>query len=234
MTNCAPAYAQHIFDDMAEVFEKRLVTDLEYNCPWLMRDMLQRYITSDSMENMRMLDLGCGSGLCGRLLGEINPTIILTGVDISPKMIDITRSYDVYKNLLVEDIMLELERHHEYDLILCADTFLYIGALGAAMHHMYQSLVPGGLLIFSTEDLNSSPMRSQGSSCEFSIEHEPTGDMSQYLQLLSSARFAHSTEYITVLASMHGFEVLEVKDVIIRKEQAVPLPGKIYLLKKYI
>ena len=29
-----PEYAKRIFDDMAPVFEKRLVQDLGYNCPW--------------------------------------------------------------------------------------------------------------------------------------------------------------------------------------------------------
>jgi predicted TPR repeat methyltransferase len=32
-----PRYASLLFDDMAAVFEKRLVKDLQYDCPWRMK-----------------------------------------------------------------------------------------------------------------------------------------------------------------------------------------------------
>ena len=35
-----PAYASLIFDNMASVFEKRLVKDLHYDCPWRMKQLL--------------------------------------------------------------------------------------------------------------------------------------------------------------------------------------------------
>ena len=35
-----PQYASLIFDNMAEVFEKRLVQDLKYDCPWRMKRLM--------------------------------------------------------------------------------------------------------------------------------------------------------------------------------------------------
>jgi predicted TPR repeat methyltransferase len=51
-------------------------------------------------------------------------------------------------------------------------------------------------------------------------------------EMLTSARFAHSHPYILSLASTYAYEVVEVRDIIVRTEVSVPLPGKIYMLCK--
>lgn len=78
-TTAAPAYVQQVFDDLAETFEEKLVTHLEYRVPWLLVDALKRvepqvFAESASGEDdvhartWRVADVGCGTGLCGRLL----------------------------------------------------------------------------------------------------------------------------------------------------------------------
>ncbi|CAE7610809.1 unnamed protein product, partial [Symbiodinium microadriaticum] len=70
-----PNYARQIFDDMAPVFEHRLVEDLGYKCPWTMREALEALLAEGTVprpeSGWRVLDLGCGSGLCGRVLQDI-------------------------------------------------------------------------------------------------------------------------------------------------------------------
>lgn len=67
----APAYVQKVFDELAETFEEKLVTHLEYRVPWQLVDALQRQQPEGfgaAGSDWRVVDLGCGTGLCGRLL----------------------------------------------------------------------------------------------------------------------------------------------------------------------
>lgn len=78
-TKAAPAYVKEVFDELAESFEEKLVTHLEYRVPWLLVDALKRVeprvfslVGGDdgdvSPPQWRVADVGCGTGLCGRLL----------------------------------------------------------------------------------------------------------------------------------------------------------------------
>ena len=51
-------------------------------------------------------------------------------------------------------------------LILAADTFIYVGALGAVFALARRCLAPSGLLVFSIEDLDASPMRMRMTAVE--------------------------------------------------------------------
>jgi hypothetical protein len=110
------------------------------------------------------------------------------------------------------------------------------------------ALVPGGLFLFSTEDLDASPMRRApppipspaggggggsgspaGGGGKDEEEEEGPG-----VELLSSGRYAHSQRYIELLAAAHCFHMAQVHSLVIRTEAAVPLPGKIFLLQSLL
>lgn len=74
-TKAAPAYVKEVFDELAETFEEKLVTHLGYRVPWLLVDALKRVEPrvftlshSDESSQWQVADVGCGTGLCGRLL----------------------------------------------------------------------------------------------------------------------------------------------------------------------
>jgi predicted TPR repeat methyltransferase len=74
-----PTYAERIYDDMAEKFETKLVSHLGYRGPWDMEEMVASLLEESSCcaaapprmmpdtGSWRILDLGCGSGLVGRV-----------------------------------------------------------------------------------------------------------------------------------------------------------------------
>ena len=77
-------YVRAIFDDLACDFEHRLVHVLDYSVPWLLREQLRDYMSSSSSSshnnntcheiengNWTVLDLGCGSGLVGRVFADL-------------------------------------------------------------------------------------------------------------------------------------------------------------------
>jgi predicted TPR repeat methyltransferase len=63
-------------------------------------------------------------------------------------------------------------------------------------------------------------------------DNEPLGSVPGWgTQLLTSARFAHSNSYIEILANLYGFVILNMKIVILRTEDTVPLYGRLYVLQ---
>jgi predicted TPR repeat methyltransferase len=98
-----------------------------------------------------------------------------------------------------------------------------------------RALKLGGLLLFSTEDLDASPMRRSDRSTPTSTQSESCTEVPNVMEvgveLLSSARYAHSQSYIEAVAVRHGFYVARVEELIIRTEASVPLPGKIFVLQ---
>ena len=55
------------------------------------------------------------------------------------------------------------------DMIIVADTFIYVGTLGAVFVQIKQSLKKNGLFLFSIEDLDSSPMKIAATSDERTV-----------------------------------------------------------------
>mmetsp|Transcript_5049 Transcript_5049/g.8278 ORF Transcript_5049/g.8278 Transcript_5049/m.8278 type:complete len:556 (+) Transcript_5049:111-1778(+) len=289
-----PQYASLIFDDMAEVFEKRLVQDLKYDCPWRMQRLIDELLKTSNdllvplpsaVGQWRVLDIGCGSGLVGRLFTRLvglpplstqallQPTVLPTeeeregtakgkvstvrgletcaagpcmvGVDISEKMALLAQANGGYTVTLCDDLDKVLRcfgglgetgmQLQALDMVVAADTFLYVGPLEETFSLVSQALRLGGLFLFSTEDLDASPMRRPKLDTGGGIESErggtPNSEGSVGVELLSSARYAHSQGYIEQLAKLHGFLVMRVEELVIRTEASVPLPGKIFALQ---
>lgn len=123
--------------------------------------------SSDTLEQSRVLDLGCGYGWFVRWARE-NGASYVKGVDISEKMIEKAKSFDTdamiaatgeicYEKHDLERIMLD-EDHHcgSYDLVYSSLTFHYIEDLGRLFREIHSSLKKGngsakGKLVFSVE-----------------------------------------------------------------------------------
>lgn len=71
-------YVKTVFDDLAPVFESRLVDTLGYRVPWILHELvLEHFKTNDLMlmpeyvnKTMSILDLGCGTGLVGKCFSD--------------------------------------------------------------------------------------------------------------------------------------------------------------------
>nr|MBF0221660.1 tetratricopeptide repeat protein [Desulfobulbaceae bacterium] len=205
-TDSAPlSYVRELYDDFAGHFDKRLVEDLLYDIPRQFVDFLNEQ-RATQYPFQRMLDLGCGTGLCGQAFsGMVNS---ITGVDLSEKMIEKARSKDVYDALIQDDIISFVEGVNEpYDLIVAGDVLIYLGELESIFNRLANCLSENGRVLFSTECFDGKGYR-----------------------LCQSGRYAHSTSYVTKLAQENGLQVLAVKSVNSRKEHGAWIAGDIYLL----
>jgi predicted TPR repeat methyltransferase len=188
------AYVEALFDGYAQQFDEQLVRLLKYEVP-------QRLCAGLAGRRFaRALDLGCGTGLCAPLLAPLAAAI--DGVDLSHNMLQKARAGGRYDRLEHGDLLAFLRRaDRQYDLVIAADVFIYVGALDDVFAAVAQVMPPGGVFCFSVEE---SP---------------------QDLELRSSLRYAHSERALRRLASDHGFDWLALARGPVREEQREPIAG---------
>lgn len=237
-------YIQKVFDNLADDFEDRLVNRLSYDAPTILKDLILTHLKTNNLQTSdhSILDLGCGSGLLAKAFSQTTNSdhklsFRFTGIDLSSKMIDLCRGLGLYERLECIDIFNIVQETYLYDIIVAADTFIYVGALGDIFHQIYQILNSSGLFAFSTEDLTSSPMKTniipENNQDLEASPYEIHGAVPGWgCQLLKSARFGHSHEYIVRLADMHSFKIVDQIFKILRYEEGTPLYGYLYILVK--
>ncbi|MFA7383563.1 MAG: tetratricopeptide repeat protein [Desulfurivibrionaceae bacterium] len=205
-TAVAPsAYIAELFDSFSGHFEERLLVDLEYRTPWELKSLLLADAAGPS-HFVRLLDLGCGTGLVGEIFREI--TSCLVGVDLSPKMVEEAAGKEVYDQLVVGEIVTFLEQNQEpFDLIVAADVLIYVGELDRIFATVARGLAKNGRFLFSTERIPGLGYR-----------------------LRPSGRYAHAFSYLEVMAARHGFRILSAKEANIRKEKGKWIKGQLLLL----
>lgn len=210
-TERAPAaYARTVFDEFAERFDQRLVGELDYRIPQTLCERLQAFY-GGSVTRLAILDLGCGTGLCGRHAAGFASRLV--GVDLSPNMLVKARAHGVYHELVESDIVdyLRATPVAEFDAVLAADVFIYVGELGGVLQEVARVLRSGGVFAFSIE-----------------LAPETVQDYG----LLPSGRYAQSTAYISRLAMQSGLIQVETFPQVIRGKPGNGVNGQVFVLTK--
>ena len=207
--NAPPAapeqFIANLFDNYAETFDQHLVDQLRYSAPQATINAAKRFAATD---NLDVLDLGCGTGLCAPLLEPIAKS--LTGVDLSPKMLEKARALGLYDALFNANVDTFLaQRAAEFDLVVATDLFIYIGDLREIFAGTSRALKPRGLFAFSVEQCT---------------------DRDFFLQ--PSKRYAHSESYLRRLAADHDFTVQYIEPSFIRKDQNTDIHGLVAVLQR--
>jgi predicted TPR repeat methyltransferase len=147
------------------------------------------------------IDLGCGTGLGGV---AFRPMVSkLTGVDLSPKMIEAAEAKGIYERLETKDILafLQDEPTESAGLILAADVFIYLGDLAPVLFEAARVLPKDGTLAFTAQ------------RCSTGIEVGP------------DLRFAHSSTLISDVLTRCGFRILMLREHSARREKGSDVPG---------
>jgi len=204
-TTTPASYVRKLFDPYAREFDAHLVGRLQYRLP---EQLLEAVLAIAPGRQFDILDLGCGTGLCGIPFRSLAKS--LTGVDLSPAMIAQAAARGIYDRLLTADLDEALRGAEEKcDLILAGDLFIYTGDLGHVFPAAARALRPGGLFAFSLE------------------RHDGEGFV-----LHSKVRFAHSLPYIRELSHRHRLAELQVREITLRKSGPDDVPGWIVVLQK--
>ena len=203
-TGTPASYVRTLFDSYAEDFDADLVGKLGYHVPEM---LLEAVLSVAPGRKFEILDLGCGTGLCG--VQFRSHASHLSGVDLSPAMLAKAAARGIYDRLITGDIS-EAMRDQEncFDLILAGDLFVYVGDLDGVFQSAARALRRGGLLAFSLE------------------RHDGEGFV-----LHSKVRFAHSLAYIRNLAHTHRFSELIAKEITVRQSSTTPVAGWLVVLQ---
>ncbi len=201
---CAPErYVAEMFDTFAESFDAKL-SSLSYHAPELVAAAVARHAGA-AEGALRVLDAGCGTGLCGPL---VRPWARhLAGVDLSEGMLAKARARQVYDELTAGELVSHIAaRPASLELLISADTLIYIGALQAFAAATHAALLPAGLLVFTLE------------------AHGDADDAPAY-RLQGNGRYSHRRAYVEAVLAGAGFTLLELLAVVLRLEARKPVDG---------
>lgn len=198
-------YVRQLFDAFAGAFENRLVDDLGYRMPSLLKEVVMG-LGEERFQNA--LDLGCGTGLSGVAFREMAERLV--GIDLSERMIAEAGKKGIYDALYVDDMMAGMDAvGGVFDLVVSADALIYTGDLLPLFKRVVSRMTREGLFAFSTEHAE--------------------GDG---FTLRETGRYAHSRAYVLATATASGFETVHAAQANLRRERNDWIVGGVYLLKR--
>jgi predicted TPR repeat methyltransferase len=203
-----PSYVRGLFDQYAPRFEAELTGRLGYRTPQALAALLRR-AGVPAEGGLRVLDLGCGTGLSGAALAPFAAR--LEGLDLSPRMLaEARRRVGLYAALHEADLLEWLPRHRgAFDLIAAADVLNYLGDLVPALAAIAAALAPHGVAAFSVE----------------------TGPAGMPYVLGEGMRYRHDPAHVAALAGAAGFAELAREAATLREERGAPVAGVLFVLR---
>ncbi|HEX3485946.1 MAG TPA: tetratricopeptide repeat protein [Micropepsaceae bacterium] len=201
-TRCPPGYMRNLFDNFAPHYDQTMLEKLGYAAHRHLRSLAVRVLPRTERP-WRILDLVCGTGLVGESFKDLAAGGRLDGIDLAPRMIEASRARGIYDDLILDDLETALAAPGpRYDLILAADTMIYIGDLEPTFRGVASRLEPGGFYLFAVEGKS-------GEDWDQTVMH----------------RFRHSESYLRDLAQRSGLEFVACEACTLRHESAVPVAG---------
>ena len=205
----APAsYVAALFDQYAAHYTAHVKHKLGYEVPFYLRQAVGQSLGT-SAPAQRILDLGCGTGLCGIYFRDLASTLV--GVDLSQQMVDKATDLGAYDQLILSDIesYLAAPIAEPFQLIIAADVFVYLGDLANLFRLVVHQLAPAGRFAFTIETTHA-----------------------KAYQLETTGRFSHNPDYIKALSEQCELEIEREEEIPLRQYEGKQLIGKLYVLKK--
>ena len=203
------AYTRALFDQYAYSYDEHVKKQLDYQVPFHLRQAMAPY--SSSRTTWNTLDLGCGSGLCAPFFADLSTKI--TGVDLSPNMIEVAKQQSAYDALYCDDALhfLSTEKPATFDLIIAADVFVYFGDLARVFDACHRVLNEKGYFCFSIETLS---------------------DGTEDFKLMGTGRYTHRPDFVEKLLIEHRFTILQHGSATLRTQEEIPVLGHIFTVQK--
>ena len=138
-----PEEARDLYRDWASSYDQHLVQDSGYVAPTVIAQMLS---VAEVDHNVRVLDVGCGSGLVGACLSKLG-FIHLDGLDFSSEMLEKARRKGVYRELIQANLNEPLDFiQSTYEAAISCGTFGHTGhADASALGRIARLLKPGAI-----------------------------------------------------------------------------------------
>lgn len=199
------AFVRGLFDQYAAGFEAQLVGRLGYRVPDLLLAALSD-VCGAERRFRHALDLGCGTGLMGERLRPVADQ--LSGLDLSPAMLEKARQKGIYDGLREGDL-LALDGEG-CDLVTAADVLNYIGDLSPVFGRVAACLGAGGLFVFSVE--------AHGGNESF--------------VLAETLRYRHAAPAVEERLQAAGFTVRTAQRAVLRQDRGEAVEGVVFVAER--
>lgn len=177
------AYLRWVFDKDAERFDEHIAI-LGYQGPAMLSDLAQRAWPVST--GLRILDLGCGTGLSGLPFRPYAAQ--LDGLDVSTRMLERAQLRGIYDHLYHAEAHVFLaDPPCRYDAVIACDMAIYTGDLVPLFGLVRDALEPGGSLFLTLE------LSTDGTD----------------VRLMPSGRFRHSEHHLAAAADEAGFSLAD-------------------------
>lgn len=201
-----PEYLKSLFNYYADHYDNHLLEVLHYRVPQL---LLASFLSLASPQQGKrdILDLGCGTGLCGQLFKPYAKHLV--GVDLAQQMLKKAADKGIYDRLIEADLGAFLKTEKStFDLIIAGDVLVYFGDLAPLFQSIKRVLKPQGMFIFNVE------------------ASEQEG-----FALSPSGRFIHHQAYIDQVLEKEDFALIHYELITTRQQEQLPVKSHIYLLQ---
>ena len=187
-------YVRETFDAFAGSFDQ-VLDQLGYRVPTLIAGWLDAALPAAD-GSLVVADAGCGTGLCADILRPRARRLV--GIDLSPGMLTRARARKGYDELMEAELSAWLARQGPvYDLIVCADTLCYFGALDTVLAAAATTLRPGGRIVFTVE-------RAEDGVAAYRLD--PSG------------RYSHAGHYVRDSLAAAALDQIAIEPVVLRRE----------------
>jgi predicted TPR repeat methyltransferase len=197
---------QQLYSRFAAFYETNMRGDLEYQAPERIGEALAAALGPRT--GLDVLELGCGTGLAAPVLRPYARR--LTGIDLSPEMVEKARAGGRYDTLEVAEITAWLARDTTtFDLVVACDTLIYFGDLRQITVPVASRLRPSGVLVFTVER-----------------------DAGESFRLTDSGRYAHSLTHVQAAVDAAGLQLERVSEGLLRYEYGAAVTGLVVTARR--
>jgi len=200
-----PDFVRTVFEMLAPRYDDLMLGARSYRAPALIGQAVRAHTAG---KDLAVLDLGCGTGLCGLMVRDMAAS--LKGVDLTPAMADYARAGRIYDSVEVTDAEAALAGDAAlYDVVVAGDTLAYFGDVAPLLALVKAHLNPGGIFVFSVE------VTADGSA----------------RRLTPAGSFAHGRGELERLGAAAGFKVVQMAPEKLRLVSGEPQRGVVGVLK---
>lgn len=104
------------------------------------------------LNNLKVLEIGCGSGFFAKLLLQRFPKIQLTAIDISDHAIEMAKRNFEGINFQVGDAQHLQFENSSFDFVISCETLEHLAIPGEMLKEIHRVLKPNGRFIITTEN----------------------------------------------------------------------------------
>ena len=203
----APEIVTQTYEQKATTWDQDIKRpNMEFLGPQIIAATVEK--TRQKFPHQAILDLGCGTGICGELLKPYIASIV--GIDLSPHMLKIAQQKSIYTQLVCMDIESYLSSSTEqFDLIVGSGILIFFADLHKIIDAVAQRLSTDGIFIFT-------------------LYKSDNGNIS----IRNNIHFAHSISHIEDCAKQAGLNVELTNEVIHEFDFGQPQWGYAVVLRK--